>query len=75
MKVMHEPVFKIMELPFVLGEEEQELVDYKDSLFILERSGTGKTTVMLSRILMRELVFTKTEMEIETTQWMGSYDS
>uniref|UniRef100_A0A6B2KW28 UvrD-like helicase ATP-binding domain-containing protein n=1 Tax=Arcella intermedia TaxID=1963864 RepID=A0A6B2KW28_9EUKA len=38
-------------LPFTLNFEEQKLVNNPDNFFILGRSGTGKTTVILMKIL------------------------
>ena len=55
-KLMQTDVFKQLELPFKMGDDEQALVDYNASLFILGRSGTGKTTVMLTRMLAREKI-------------------
>ncbi|KAI8900130.1 hypothetical protein BC833DRAFT_311271 [Globomyces pollinis-pini] len=43
-----------MEFPFVLGVQEISLVEYGESAFILGRSGTGKTTVMLSKMMVQE---------------------
>ena len=70
MSLMHKDIFRSMELPFVLGDEERELVENEDSLFILGRSGTGKTTVMLSRILLKELLAEKAGTGNEQTQWL-----
>lgn len=53
--LMQDDIFSKMELPFSLGDDEQKLVNHKASLFILGRSGTGKTTVMLTRMLVKEL--------------------
>eukprot|EP01038_Epipyxis_sp_PR26KG_P006991 gene6991-9554_t len=43
-------------LPFEMSDREEEIVDYKGSLLILGRSGTGKTTVMLYRMLTQKLL-------------------
>ncbi|KAI8914618.1 hypothetical protein EDD86DRAFT_199714 [Gorgonomyces haynaldii] len=43
-----------MELPYKLGEEEQSLVDHIDPLLILGRSGTGKTTVLMAKMMRNE---------------------
>eukprot|EP01041_Mallomonas_annulata_P001018 gene1018-1996_t len=39
-----------LDLPFTMSSEEESIVSYPGSLFILGRSGTGKTTVMLRRM-------------------------
>eukprot|EP00727_Mastigamoeba_balamuthi_P001749 m51a1_g11571 hypothetical protein (1516) ;mRNA; r:122-8927 len=39
------------EIPFLLSEEETEIASRSDSTFVLGRSGTGKTTILLMRII------------------------
>lgn len=47
---------KSIELPFEMSHEEDRIVRHDGSLFILGRSGTGKTTVILHRMfLVREV--------------------
>ena len=41
-------------LPFELTEEEQEIVLFRRSAFILGRSGTGKTTVLTMKLFGNE---------------------
>jgi Cdc6-like AAA superfamily ATPase len=66
--------FKKMELQFILGEDEQALVNKSSSMFILGRSGTGKTTVMLAKMLLLEEVSKRSEVKKFTgkkvTQWL-----
>eukprot|EP01041_Mallomonas_annulata_P008009 gene8009-16395_t len=44
-----------LDLPFTMSSEEESIVSYPGSLFILGRSGTGKTTVMLRRMYIENL--------------------
>ena len=44
-----------IELPFVMSAQEDKIVRDPKSLIILGRSGTGKTTVILHRMYMRDL--------------------
>lgn len=47
---------KSIDLPFEMSDEEDRIVRHDGSLFILGRSGTGKTTVILHRMfLVREV--------------------
>ncbi|RUS29895.1 AAA domain-containing protein [Jimgerdemannia flammicorona] len=46
-----------IELPISLSEDETSIVNENGSLFILGRSGTGKTTVMLMRMFQREQAY------------------
>jgi DNA replication protein DnaC len=65
-------ILKSVELPLVLGQEEVELLEKPESLFILGRSGTGKTTVMLAKMLVTEetgIVIQKLE-ESNMSQWL-----
>lgn len=48
-----------IDLPFVMSADEEELVKYKGSVFILGRSGTGKTTVMLHRMFLETIYLHK----------------
>lgn len=41
-------------LPFVLSDEETEMVHYTGSCFILGRSGTGKSSVLIAKLCQRE---------------------
>ncbi|KAM0935201.1 putative TPR and ankyrin repeat-containing protein [Dioscorea sansibarensis] len=43
-----------MEIPFVLSDEEAEIVRYPYSSFILGRSGTGKTSILTMKLFQRE---------------------
>ncbi|CAI5990433.1 unnamed protein product [Closterium sp. NIES-64] len=45
------------ELPFEVNEQEALIVHYPGSLFVLGRSGTGKTTIITHRLLRLERVF------------------
>ncbi|KAK3255375.1 hypothetical protein CYMTET_35438 [Cymbomonas tetramitiformis] len=40
-----------LNLPFVVSDEEEAMIASNESLFILGRSGTGKTTIMIHRLL------------------------
>jgi hypothetical protein len=72
--LMHQDTFKKLELPFKLGEDEEALVANPRSIFILGRSGTGKTTVMLSRMIHKELISVGSDIEQFTgskgSQWL-----
>eukprot|EP00727_Mastigamoeba_balamuthi_P007093 m51a1_g3003 hypothetical protein (2207) ;mRNA; r:787285-800952 len=46
------------EIPFLLSEEETEIAARSDSTFVLGRSGTGKTTILLMRIIATALFLT-----------------
>lgn len=46
-----------IELPFEVNEQEAAIVHYPRSSFIIGRSGTGKTTVITTKILQREQDF------------------
>ncbi|GAQ79821.1 tRNA-splicing endonuclease positive effector [Klebsormidium nitens] len=46
-----------LELPFEVSEQEAAIVQYPKSVFILGRSGTGKTTVITTRLLQKEQRF------------------
>ena len=41
-----------IDLPFVMSEEESVIINHPGSMFILGRSGTGKTTCMLRRMFI-----------------------
>ncbi|CAI5957750.1 unnamed protein product [Closterium sp. NIES-64] len=45
------------ELPFEVNEQEALIVHYLGSLFVLGRSGTGKTTIFTHRLLRLERMF------------------
>ncbi len=45
-----------MEPELVLGAEEERLVNHRGSVLIVGRSGTGKTTVLMSRLFRLELL-------------------
>lgn len=44
--------FAAIELPFVMSDKEDAIVRYNGSIFVLGRSGTGKTTVILHRMFL-----------------------
>ncbi|KAI4387373.1 hypothetical protein MLD38_005211 [Melastoma candidum] len=46
-----------LSLPFELTMQEQEIVDFPQSSFILGRSGTGKTTILTMKLFLREKRF------------------
>lgn len=46
-----------LSLPFELTMQEQEIVMFPKSSFILGRSGTGKTTILTMKLCMRERQF------------------
>ncbi|CAN0880605.1 Probable helicase MAGATAMA 3 [Linum grandiflorum] len=50
---------KELELPFEVTEEEQELIVFRRSMFILGRSGTGKTTVLVMKLLRNEQLYNR----------------
>jgi hypothetical protein len=54
-KLLSNPLESDYESPFVLGAEEEEMVDASTSQIILGRSGTGKTTVQLNRLFRLEV--------------------
>lgn len=41
-------------LPFELTKQEEEIIDFNGSSFILGRSGTGKTTVLTMKLFQNE---------------------
>ncbi|KAH7839999.1 hypothetical protein Vadar_011160 [Vaccinium darrowii] len=43
-----------MDLPFDLNDEELEIIRFRRSTFILGRSGTGKTTVLTTKLFQNE---------------------
>lgn len=43
-----------LELPFELSSQEMEVVHFDKTSFILGRSGTGKTTVLIRKLFQRE---------------------
>ncbi|KAI5075691.1 hypothetical protein GOP47_0009767 [Adiantum capillus-veneris] len=43
-----------LDLPFEVNEEESLIIKYPSSCFILGRSGTGKTTVLVTKLIQRE---------------------
>ena len=57
-----------LDLPFVMSEEEEEVVKFPGSVFILGRSGTGKTTVMLHRMLMEQHFISEAKSEVPARQ-------
>ena len=51
-----------LELPFELTAKETEIVHFDRSSFVLGRSGTGKTTVLIRKLFQREqLIHTASE--------------
>lgn len=46
-----------LSLPFEVNEQEAAIIQYPSSSFIIGRSGTGKTTVITTKLLQRELEF------------------
>lgn len=46
-----------LSLPFELTTQEQEVVMFPQSSFILGRSGTGKTTILTMKLFLREKSF------------------
>ncbi|XP_035540340.1 uncharacterized protein LOC108992280 isoform X2 [Juglans regia] len=46
-----------LDLPFEVTDQEQEIIIFPRSAFILARSGTGKTTVLIRKLLEKEKVF------------------
>ncbi|CAN0880585.1 Probable helicase MAGATAMA 3, partial [Linum grandiflorum] len=48
---------KELELPFEVTEEEQEVIMFPNSMFILGRSGTGKTTVLTMKLFKKEQLY------------------
>ncbi|XXG71997.1 hypothetical protein AAC387_Pa07g1192 [Persea americana] len=45
---------KEIELPFEVTDQEQEIIGFPSSTFILGRSGTGKTTVLTMKLIQKE---------------------
>ncbi|KAJ8629370.1 hypothetical protein MRB53_022693 [Persea americana] len=45
---------KEIELPFEVTDQEQEIIRFPSSTFILGRSGTGKTTVLTMKLIQKE---------------------
>ncbi|RUP51367.1 P-loop containing nucleoside triphosphate hydrolase protein [Jimgerdemannia flammicorona] len=56
-RLVFENTIDNIELPIDLSEAESSIVNNGGSAFILGRSGTGKTTVMLMRMLQREQAY------------------
>ena len=48
-----------VDLPFVMSTEEDEIVHHPGSAFILGRSGTGKTTIILHRMFLESKCYTE----------------
>ncbi|CAN1143681.1 TPR and ankyrin repeat-containing protein 1 [Linum perenne] len=48
---------KELELPFEVTEEEQDVIMFPRSMFILGRSGTGKTTVLTMKLFKKEQLY------------------
>ncbi|KDP31591.1 hypothetical protein JCGZ_14816 [Jatropha curcas] len=46
-----------MDFPFELTDEEMEVIHFRKSSFILGRSGTGKTTVLIMKLFQREQLY------------------
>ncbi|CAL1352529.1 unnamed protein product [Linum trigynum] len=46
-----------LELPFEVTEEEEEVIMFPRSMFILGRSGTGKTTVLTMKLFKKEQMY------------------
>jgi len=58
-----------MEFPFELSREELKIVEQKNSAaFILGRSGTGKTTCMLFKLLWRNIASRENETPVRQVQ-------
>jgi hypothetical protein len=55
-KVLLSPNASSLELPFVLSSEQEKLVRFDDTLFLLSRSGTGKTTCLINRMFYLDRV-------------------
>eukprot|EP00597_Dinobryon_sp_UTEXLB2267_P014593 CAMPEP_0170119096 /NCGR_PEP_ID=MMETSP0020_2-20130122/14169_1 /TAXON_ID=98059 /ORGANISM="Dinobryon sp., Strain UTEXLB2267" /LENGTH=3522 /DNA_ID=CAMNT_0010348355 /DNA_START=356 /DNA_END=10924 /DNA_ORIENTATION=- len=53
-----------IELPFTMSPEQDKIVRDPKSLFILGRSGTGKTTVILQRMYLQDLLWRKSHDEL-----------
>jgi Cdc6-like AAA superfamily ATPase len=45
---------KELELPFEVSDEEQDIILFSKSTFVLGRSGTGKTTVLTMKLFRKE---------------------
>ncbi|KAH7444504.1 hypothetical protein KP509_02G080200 [Ceratopteris richardii] len=50
-------------LPFEMNDEESFILNYPFSCFILGRSGTGKTTVLVNKLIQRERISRSLEHE------------
>ncbi|CAN0880600.1 TPR and ankyrin repeat-containing protein 1 [Linum grandiflorum] len=48
---------KELELPFEVTKEEEEVIMFPRSMFILGRSGTGKTTVLTMKLFKKEQLY------------------
>ncbi|ONK71073.1 uncharacterized protein A4U43_C04F4440 [Asparagus officinalis] len=46
-----------IELPFEVSDVESEIISFPDSVFILGRSGTGKTLVLMTKLIQREQLY------------------
>lgn len=47
----------VVDIPFELNDQESVIVRFPSSLFILGRSGTGKTTVLTTKLVRMEQLF------------------
>mmetsp|Transcript_37818 Transcript_37818/g.61278 ORF Transcript_37818/g.61278 Transcript_37818/m.61278 type:complete len:89 (-) Transcript_37818:5960-6226(-) len=59
-----------VEVPLELTEQEEGIVDYPHSVFVLGRSGTGKSTVMIKRMFMKECMIRKLQQEEKPTSFI-----
>ncbi|XP_065872271.1 uncharacterized protein [Euphorbia lathyris] len=46
-----------LQLPFEVTDEEREIILHQRSTFIMGRSGTGKTTVLIMKLLRKEQIY------------------
>lgn len=56
------------ELPFVVNDDEARIIGYPKSSFIIGRSGTGKTTVLTTKLLQRQQQFLLAERGFQDTE-------
>ena len=56
-----------LDLPFEVSDQEQEIILFPRSTFVLGRSGTGKTTVLTMKLFQMARVLLHEEKEVEVT--------
>lgn len=56
-----------VDLPYEVTDEQRNIIRFSKSTFVLGRSGTGKTTVLITKLIQNEILHRK-----GVQQWYGS---